>query len=71
MTLLAFFIWGTGTLKTFALTLTIGMLFGTYSTIYIALPVTEWLDKVLFSKIGRSPAGTATKKKGRNAPAPA
>jgi preprotein translocase subunit SecF len=70
LSLLAFFIWGTGTLKNFALTLTIGMLLGTYSTIYIALPVTEWLDKALFSKIGRNPNAT-TKKKDRNAPAPA
>jgi preprotein translocase subunit SecF len=52
MTLLAFFIWGTGTLKDFALTLTIGMVLGTYSTIYIALPVTEWLDRLVFARIG-------------------
>jgi preprotein translocase subunit SecF len=52
MSLLAFFVWGTGTLKSFALTLTIGLILGTYSTIYIALPVTEWLDKVLFSRLG-------------------
>ena len=51
MSLLAFFIWGTGTLKNFALTLTIGLLMGTYSTIYIALPVTEWFDKVLFQRL--------------------
>ena len=58
--LLAFFIWGTGTLKDFALTLIIGMVLGTYSTIYIALPLTEWLDRVLFSKIGGG--GAAAKK---------
>ena len=52
MTLLAFFIWGTGTLKDFALTLTIGMVLGTYSTIYIALPVTEWFDRFIFARIG-------------------
>ena len=52
MTLLAFFVWGTGQLKDFALTLTIGMVLGTYSTIYIALPVTEWLDRVIFARIG-------------------
>lgn len=52
MTILAFFIWGTGQLKDFALTLTIGMVLGTYSTIYIALPVTEWLDRVIFARIG-------------------
>jgi preprotein translocase subunit SecF len=75
MSLLAFFIWGTGTLKNFALTLTIGLLFGTYSTIYIALPVTEWLDRVLFSRIGQGgPGGTggaAKKKTKQTAPAPA
>lgn len=52
MSMLAFFIWGTGTLKNFAFSLTVGLIFGTYSTIYIALPVTEWLDKVLFSRMG-------------------
>jgi preprotein translocase subunit SecF len=60
MCLLAFFVWGTGTLKDFALTLTIGMVLGTYSTIYIALPVTEALDRWFFSKLGR---GDATAKK--------
>jgi preprotein translocase subunit SecF len=55
MSLLAFFFWGTGTLKSFALTLTIGLIFGTYSTIYIALPVTDWLDTVLFSRVGKGP----------------
>jgi preprotein translocase subunit SecF len=53
LSLLAYFVWGTGTLKSFALTLTIGLLFGTYSTMYIALPVTDWLDQVLFSKVGK------------------
>jgi preprotein translocase subunit SecF len=71
MALLAFFIWGTGTLKSFALTLTIGLIFGTYSTIYIALPVTEWLDRVIFSRIGQSGGGAAKKKTKRSAPAPA
>jgi preprotein translocase subunit SecF len=50
--MLAFFIWGTGTLKDFALALTIGMVLGTYSSIYVALPVTEWLDRVFFQKLG-------------------
>jgi preprotein translocase subunit SecF len=52
--LLAFFVWGTGTLKDFALTLIVGVVAGTYSSIYIALPITDTLDRVLFSKIGRS-----------------
>lgn len=52
ISLLAFFIWGTGELKDFALALTIGVVLGTYSSIYVALPLTEWLDHTLFSKVG-------------------
>jgi preprotein translocase subunit SecF len=67
MSLLAYFVWGTGTLKSFALTLTIGLIFGTYSTIYIALPVTEWLDRVLFSRLGQGGqgGGSAGKRKAK------
>jgi len=53
MSLLAFFVWGTGTLKNFALSISVGLIFGTYSTIYIALPTTEWFDKVLFARVGK------------------
>ena len=68
MSLLAFFIWGTGTLKNFAFSLTVGLIFGTYSTIYIALPVTEWLDKMFFSRLGRGTTGSASGKRGRQKP---
>jgi len=51
ISLLAFFIWGTGELKDFSLALTIGVVLGTYSSIYVALPLTEWLDHTLFSKV--------------------
>ena len=51
--LLGFFIWGTGELKDFSLALVIGAVLGTYSSIYVALPLTEWLDHTLFSKVGR------------------
>src|SRR6187431_2531708 len=51
--LLGFFIWGTGELKDFSLTLVIGVVLGTYSSIYVALPLTEWLDHTLFSKVGK------------------
>ncbi len=47
----AFFVWGTGTLKDFSLTLIIGMVLGTYSSIYVALPLTWWLDRTLFSRV--------------------
>jgi preprotein translocase subunit SecF len=64
ISLLAFFIWGTGELKGFSLALVIGVVLGTYSSIYVALPLTEWLDHTLFSKI--SPGGA--KKKGNRPP---
>lgn len=51
MSMLAFFIWGTGTLKDFSLSLIIGVILGTYSSIYVALPLTEWLDRRFFSKM--------------------
>jgi preprotein translocase subunit SecF len=69
MSILAFFFWGTGTLKSFALTLTIGMVLGTYSTIYIALPFTEWFDKVLFARLGGGGSRRGPGKKGSKKPA--
>ncbi len=57
--LVCFFIWGTGTLKDFALTLIIGLVLGTYSSIYIALPLTEWLDRKFFSHVGARKKGIA------------
>ena len=68
ISLLAFFIWGTGTLKDFALSLTIGMILGTYSTIYVALPLTEWLDRVVFARVG---AQGKKRTPGKGAPNPA
>jgi preprotein translocase subunit SecF len=68
ISLLAFFIWGTGTLKDFALSLTIGMVLGTYSTIYVALPLTEWLDRVVFARMGTHGKGA---RPGKGAPTPA
>jgi len=50
--LLGLFAWGTGTLKDFALTLVIGVVLGTYSSIYVALPLTEWLDRRFFGGHG-------------------
>jgi len=58
--LLGFFIWGTGELKDFSLALVIGVVLGTYSSIYVALPLTEWLDHTLFSKVGVKKKPVAT-----------
>ena len=59
MVMVCFFIWGTGTLRDFALTLIIGMVLGTYSSIYIALPLTDYIDKKFFTK-GKTVARKAT-----------
>jgi preprotein translocase subunit SecF len=48
MVLLCFFIWGTGSLQDFALTLIIGMVLGVYSSVYVALPLTEYFDQKFF-----------------------
>jgi preprotein translocase subunit SecF len=50
--LMGLFIWGTGDLKDFALALTIGVILGMYSSIYVALPLTEWFEARFFSKMG-------------------
>jgi preprotein translocase subunit SecF len=50
LSLLAFFAWGTGALVDFALTLVVGTIVGTYSSMYVAVPFTAWLDRKYFSK---------------------
>jgi preprotein translocase subunit SecF len=65
LSLMAFFFWGTGALKDFAFTLIIGTIIGTYSSMYIAVPFTAWLDERFFSKrkapARKPPAGAAAR----------
>ncbi|HKQ68175.1 MAG TPA: protein translocase subunit SecF [Polyangiaceae bacterium] len=62
LSVVAFFVWGTGVIKDFALALLIGIVAGTYSSIYVAAPLTEWIDRRFFG--GGSGGGVAgTKKK--------
>jgi preprotein translocase subunit SecF len=52
VTLLAivpFFFWGTQVIQDIAFALFVGFLAGVYSTIYIASPVTEWMDSKIFA----------------------
>ena len=60
LSILAFFVWGTGVIKDFALALLIGIVAGTYSSIYVAAPLTEWIDRKFFAD-----AGTQTKRPAR------
>lgn len=48
LSMLAFLVWGTGVIRDFAFALLVGIAVGTYSSIYIAAPVTEWVDKRFF-----------------------
>jgi preprotein translocase subunit SecF len=48
LSFLAFFVWGTGVIKDFALALLVGIVAGTYSSIYVAAPLTEWIDRKFF-----------------------
>lgn len=57
LSLLAFFIYGTGIIKDFMFALVVGIIAGTYSSIYVAAPLTEWID----TRMARS----ARKKKNR------
>jgi preprotein translocase subunit SecF len=62
LSMVMFLIWGTGALKDFAFTLLIGFLVGTYSSIYVAAPFTEWIDRRFFgSKAGERKKLTRTR----------
>lgn len=50
LSILGFFIWGTPVIKDITFALAVGFLSGTYSTIFIAAPVTEWMDARFFRK---------------------
>ncbi len=64
LSMLAFFFWGTGVIKDFALAMVIGIVVGTYSSIYVAAPLTEWIDARMAKRgKGKSMARKKRKKK--------
>lgn len=65
LSVLAFFIWGTGVIKDFAFAMVVGIVAGTYSSIYVAAPLTEWIDK----RLGRGGNAASVKKRLRAKPA--
>lgn len=50
LSMVAFLFWGTNALQDFAFTLIVGMTSGVYSTVFVALPLTHWLDRVLVAR---------------------
>jgi preprotein translocase subunit SecF len=50
LSLTPFLIWGTNALQDFSFTIIVGMVCGVYSTVFVALPLTHWLDRLLVSR---------------------
>jgi preprotein translocase subunit SecF len=50
LSVLAFFFFGTGVIKDFAFAMVVGIIAGTYSSIYVAAPLTEWIDTKMSRK---------------------
>lgn len=48
LSILGFFIWGTPVIRDIVFALLVGFSVGTYSSIYIAAPFTEWMDRRFF-----------------------
>lgn len=71
ISLLGIFVWGTGTLKEFALTLTFGIVCGTYSSIYVALPLTYALDRTFFAKVEKKGRAIGEERRPKQGPTPA
>ena len=58
LTVLGLFLFGGEVLHSFGLTMVVGIVFGTYSTIYIASPIVVWWEN--FSKQRKAGTGTGT-----------
>ncbi len=72
LSMLAFLYFGTGVIKDFALAMVVGIVVGTYSSIYVAAPLTEWIDEQLSRRSGqRSMAGPTKSGSGGAKPAKA
>ncbi len=63
LSMLAFLVWGTGTIKDFAFTFLVGVVVGTYSSIYVAAPITEWIDRRFFGGQTAAPRKKVTRTK--------
>lgn len=65
LSVVAFLHWGTPVIRDFAITMVIGIVIGTYSSVYVAAPVTEWLDRKYFRSAAaqeRKGGGKASRK---------
>ena len=51
LSILGFFVWGTPVIKDIVFGLFVGFISGVYSTIYVAAPLTEWMDRHVFRRL--------------------
>jgi preprotein translocase subunit SecF len=51
LSILGFLIWGTPVIKDIVFGLFVGFVSGVYSTIYVAAPLTEWMDRRVFRRL--------------------
>lgn len=58
VSVLALLIWGGPVLRGFAITMTVGILVGTYSSIFVASPVVLWLDRLNAKRVGTEARST-------------
>jgi preprotein translocase subunit SecF len=66
LSILPFFIWGTGVIKDFSLAMVVGIIAGTYSSIYVAAPLTEWIDERMTKNAKK--AGRPQQRRGQGPP---
>ncbi len=63
--LIVFYFWGTPAIADISFALFVGIVIGTYSSVFVAAPFTEWMDRKFFSKMG----GTTPARRRGSAPA--
>jgi preprotein translocase subunit SecF len=56
---LAMNFWGTGVIRDFAFAMNVGVVVGTYSSIFVAAPILIWLNARFFSPTGKNAKATA------------
>lgn len=68
LSMLAFFVYGTGVIKDFALAMVAGIVVGTYSSIYVAAPLTAYIDELIQKRQTTKPAAAPSKPKTKPKP---
>src|SRR5690606_12917577 len=56
LSIVPFMVWGTPAIQDIVFALAVGVLIGTYSSIYVSAPLTEWIDRRWFQKGAGKPA---------------